>query len=70
MRGLRLSAPAPAGAPLRLGDREVGRVASVAASPRFGTIALALVRREAAPGALLEVGDGGVTAEVVELPFG
>ena len=70
LRGLRLSAPAPAGAPLRLGDREVGRVASVAASPRFGTIALALVRREAAPGALLEVGDGGVTAEVVELPFG
>ena len=38
-------------------------------SPRLGPIALALVRREAEPGSTLEVGDDGVSAEVVELPF-
>src|SRR3954447_4595766 len=69
LRGLRLSGPVPAGTPLRLGEREVGRLTSVAASPRFGDIGLALVRREAEPGAVLEAGDG-VTAEVVALPFG
>ena len=71
LRGLRLSAPAPSGAVLRLGDREVGRLGSVAASPAFGPIALALVRREAEPGSTLAVGDdgGGTTAVVVALPF-
>jgi folate-binding protein YgfZ len=69
LRGLRLSGPAPSGAPVRLGEREVGRLGSVVASPRFGDIALALVRREAAPGDTLVVGDGGVTGEVVDLPF-
>jgi folate-binding protein YgfZ len=69
LRGLRLSAPAPAGTPLRLGEREVGRVGSVALSPVHGPIALALVRREAAPGDTLAVGDEGVSALVVELPF-
>ena len=54
--------------PLELGDREVGRVGSVAVSPGFGPIALALVRREAEPGSLLTA--GGAEAEVVELPFG
>src|SRR3954463_10191113 len=56
LRGLRLSGPAPSGAPLRLPEREVGRLGSVAHSPRFGDIALALVRREAAPGDELQVG--------------
>jgi tRNA-modifying protein YgfZ len=69
LRGLRLSAPAQTGEALRLGDKEVGRLGTVAASPQFGPIALALVRREAEPGATLAVGDGGATAEVVELPF-
>ncbi len=69
LRGLRLSGPVPSGAPLRLGEREVGRVGSVAASPALGPIALALVRREAEPGSKLAVGDAGVTALVVELPF-
>jgi folate-binding protein YgfZ len=69
LRGLRLSAPAPAGMPLRLGDREVGRLGSVAVSPVHGPIALALVRREAAPGDTLAVGDEGVSALLVELPF-
>jgi tRNA-modifying protein YgfZ len=70
LRGLRLSAPASAGTPLRLGEREVGRLGSVAVSPVHGPIALAIVRREAAVGDTLAVGDGGITAHVVELPFG
>ncbi|MEA2286746.1 MAG: hypothetical protein QOJ21_2789 [Solirubrobacteraceae bacterium] len=70
LRGLRLSAPAPSGSSLRLGEREVGHVGSVADSPAFGPIALAIVRREAGPGDTLTVGDDGVTARIVELPFG
>ena len=69
LRGLRLSAPARTGEPLMLGEREVGRVGSAAVSPALGAIALALVRREAAPGELLRVGAGDVSAEIVELPF-
>jgi folate-binding protein YgfZ len=69
LRGLRLSEPVAAGARLGLDDREVGALASVALSPSLGPIALALVRREAAPGDTLAVGDGGATAEVVGLPF-
>jgi folate-binding protein YgfZ len=69
LRGLRLSAAVPTGTPLRLGEREVGRVGSSVISPRLGPIALALVRREAEPGATVAVGDGDVTAEVVALPF-
>src|SRR4051794_13491621 len=69
LRGLRLSAPAERGAELRLGEKVVGTVGTVATSDVLGRIALAVVRREAAPGDMLAVGDGGVTAEVVELPF-
>jgi tRNA-modifying protein YgfZ len=69
LRGLRLSAPAVTGDVLRLGEKEVGRLGSVAVSPAHGPIALALVRREAAVGDTLAVGEGGVTAEVVEVPF-
>jgi folate-binding protein YgfZ len=67
LRGLRLSAPLPSGTELRLGEKVVGRVGSSVVSPRLGPIALALVRREAAPGDV--VAADGVTAEVVELPF-
>ena len=51
--------------------REGGRAASdgVVVSPVHGPIALAIVRREAEPGATVSVGDGDTTAEVVELPF-
>ncbi len=82
LRGLRLSALATSGDPLRLGEKEVGRLGTVVTSPAEGPIALALVRREASPGDTLRVGapaeassDGpdeapsDVTAEVVELPF-
>jgi folate-binding protein YgfZ len=79
LRGLRLSAPAASGDELRLGagpaggaadgGRIVGRVGSAVLSPVHGPIALAIVRREAAPGDVLAVGDGGVTGEVDDLPF-
>ncbi|HMS61330.1 MAG TPA: glycine cleavage T C-terminal barrel domain-containing protein [Solirubrobacteraceae bacterium] len=69
LRGLRLSAPVAAGAKLVLGDREVGTLTSSVLSPALGPIGLALVRREAEPGAELRVGEDGVTAAVVALPF-
>ncbi len=70
LRGLRLSAPAAAGTPLRLGEKEVGSLGSAAVSPALGPIGLAIVRREVEPGAVLAVGEDGVTAEVTALPFG
>jgi folate-binding protein YgfZ len=69
LRGLRLSGPAEHGDPLRLGEKEVGTIGTACLSPALGSIALAIVRREADDGDRLEVGDGAVTAEVVELPF-
>jgi tRNA-modifying protein YgfZ len=69
LRGLRLSAPAASGDELRLGDRPVGRLGSVQISPTLGPVALALVRREAGPGAIVNVGANGTSAEVVELPL-
>jgi folate-binding protein YgfZ len=69
LRGLRLSGPAATGDALRLGEREVGRVGTVVDAPGLGPVALALVRREAEPGAELTVGEAGAAATVVELPF-
>lgn len=69
LRGLRLSSPAETGETVRVGEKAVGAVASECVSPTLGPIALALLRREASPGASVAVGDGGSTAEVVELPF-
>ncbi len=70
LRGLRLSGPAAPGAPLRLGDKQVGLLGSAAVSPALGPIGLAVVRREAEPGTELAVGEDGVTAQVTALPFG
>jgi folate-binding protein YgfZ len=67
LRGLRLAEPAATGEPILLGERQVGHLGSACVSPRLGPIALALVRREAEPGA--EVAVAGAPAEVVELPF-
>jgi folate-binding protein YgfZ len=67
LRGLRLSEPAETGDPIVLGERELGHVGSACVSPRLGPIALAIVRREAAPGDIVLV--DGSEAEVVELPF-
>src|SRR5436190_6478841 len=67
LRGLRLTEPAERGAVINREDRELGRISSACISPTFGPIALALVRREAAPGDSVTVGDAQAT--VVELPF-
>ncbi len=70
LRGLKLSAPTPPGATLLLGEKEVGKLGGSCVSPAHGPIALAIVRREAEPGAELRLGEDGVTARVVDLPFG
>jgi tRNA-modifying protein YgfZ len=70
LRGLELSAPAEPGDVLRLGEKEVGRIGSACVSPARGPIALAIVRREAEPGAELTAGEASVKAQVVDLPFG
>jgi folate-binding protein YgfZ len=68
LRGLRLSAPAAGGEAITLSERQLGHVGTAVLSPARGPIALAIVRREAGPGASVLVGDG-IEAEVVELPF-
>ena len=67
LRGLRLSEPVERRTDIVLGEKVVGRVSSTCVSPRFGPIALALVRREASPGDTVRA--GAAEAEVVELPF-
>jgi folate-binding protein YgfZ len=69
LRGLRLSEPVGQGDEIRLGERVVGAVGSATVSPAFGPIALAVVRREAEPGAVVEVGASSVAATVTQLPF-
>jgi tRNA-modifying protein YgfZ len=69
LRGLRLSARAAAGDPVRLGERELGTIGTAVLSPAHGPIALAILRREAEPGAVVTVGDG-IEAALTELPFG
>jgi folate-binding protein YgfZ len=70
LRGLRLSEPSSADLQLHLGEKPVGRLSSAVLSPAFGPIGLGLVRREAQVGASVSVGDGQVSATVVDLPFG
>jgi folate-binding protein YgfZ len=67
LRGLRLSQPVERGTDILLGEKVVGRVGSTCVSPRFGAIALAIVRREAELGDSVTV--NGATAELVGLPF-
>jgi len=67
LRGVRLSAPAPSGAELRLGEKTVGHLGSSVVSPSFGPIGLALVRREAEDGATVDV--NGEPALIVDVPF-
>jgi tRNA-modifying protein YgfZ len=69
LRGLALSGPAAPGTALTLGERLMGTLGSFANSPRLGPIGLALVRREAEPGATLTLAGGDASATVVELPF-
>jgi tRNA-modifying protein YgfZ len=68
VRGVRFdgAAPSPETA-VTVGGAAVGRITSIADSPRFGPIGLAVLRREVAEGA---AGDAGGTAlTVVALPF-
>jgi tRNA-modifying protein YgfZ len=67
LRGIRLSAPAPSGAELRLGEKTVGKLGSSVVSPVYGPIGLALVRREAEDGATVDV--DGAPALIVDIPF-
>jgi folate-binding protein YgfZ len=68
LRGLRSETRLETGAAITLGEREVGTVGTACLSPALGAIALAIVRREAEPGASVTVGDSA-TAEIIELPF-
>ena len=47
---------------IALEAREVGRIGTAVISPAHGPIALAVIRREAEPGAQVEVGEDGVRA--------
>jgi folate-binding protein YgfZ len=72
--GLRIEGPhAPAqGAPVMLDGKEVGRLTSIAISPRFGIIGLSILHHSAwAEGAEVSVrdADGEARATVSELPF-
>ena len=75
LRGLRPTIPLVSGDPVTLvredgTTREVGVVGTSVVSPRRGPLALALLRREAAPGTTVRVGSApGVEAEVIALPF-
>ena len=69
LRGLRLSAPARRGDAIMLGERQVGAIGSTCVSPVHGPIALALVRREAAPDQEVLIGIDGDRAVVVVPPF-
>jgi folate-binding protein YgfZ len=66
--GLRLGAPAAAGATIRAGGRDVGRVTTVGMSPRLGPIAMGYLHRSAfEPGTRVEV--DGAAATVAALPL-
>jgi folate-binding protein YgfZ len=68
LRGLRGDEQLPVGTALSFADREVATVTSSAVSPRLGPVALALVRREAPVGSVVQAA-GGLTAVVSALPF-
>ncbi len=69
LRGLRLEAPVTGDEAITHEAREVGRIGTAVTSPAHGPIALAVIRREAEPGAVVEVGENRVRAQVVEPPF-
>ncbi len=66
--GLRLSAPVDPGVQVRADGKPAGQITSIASSPRFGVIALAVLKRPYdQAGTHVNVED--VQAEVIELPF-
>ncbi|MDO8433033.1 MAG: glycine cleavage T C-terminal barrel domain-containing protein [Candidatus Binatus sp.] len=69
LRGLGLESIAERGAVVSLQGKEVGRLSSVAWSPRFGAIALAILHHSAwTPGTRVSIADSG-GATVSDLPF-
>jgi folate-binding protein YgfZ len=69
LRGLRLSAPVEHGDEVTNGERVLGQIGSVAVSPKYGPIALAVLRREVGIGDQVKVGPSAADAEVADLPF-
>jgi len=75
LRELKLSAPVTSGSVVTVAGedgaeaREVGRVGSAVVSPSAGPIALAILRREVAPGDQVLVGEQAVEAQVVTPPL-
>src|SRR5262249_27513440 len=70
--GLRFDAPVPSSTPLLLDEHEVGRVSSIANSPRLGAIGLAILHHSAwQPGTVLHarLDSSSINATVSELPF-
>ena len=70
LRRLALSAAADPGEELWLEDRKLGVLTSSCISPARGPLGLAVVRREAEPGATIKVGSGDVTAVVESIESG
>jgi folate-binding protein YgfZ len=66
LRRLRSETLLQAGAEVTIGDRVVGTIGTAVLSPAEGPLALAILRREAGPGAEVTVG-GAVTAVVEEI---
>lgn len=71
LRGLRLEGPVATGDVARLGERDLGTIGTTVVSPALGRIALAILRKEAEPGAevIVATTGGAVPATVVSLPF-
>jgi folate-binding protein YgfZ len=72
LAGLRLEEPVAAGAAVTVEGRDVGTVTSAAPSPRFGPLALAVIKRpHFAPGTAvaLKADETSVAGTVVALPF-
>ena len=72
--GLRLSVPAQPGEPVWFDGRQVGEITSAASSPRYGEIALAVLKRPShEAGTSVQIGKSGLptsSAIVSPLPFG
>jgi len=71
--GMKLSGSTKTGARAWVGDKAIGTITSIATSPTFGTIALAVVKRpHDQVGTILELGEqprSGISGEVTPLPF-
>lgn len=67
LRGLLFEDEPSGDGTVSLGEKAVGQVRRVAASPNVGMVAMAILRREVEPGATVEC--GGQAALVVDLPF-